>query len=503
MEKYSLSKKEVNKLLNSEYLKNINFVWLYDLLEIDKSLDFSDIPIEKKDVYSETIQDILLKCSDEWIQTKGPNGQPEEDMGDNEENWKNCSLCNTPNRFIFYIENTLNKIKINVGSECIKEFGSIAGAAQKSKTSMQKTASRARRLQDLLEIIPGVRTTVDKWEDFIIRLPILLSSKETDPYQDIGLQANNIFEKILNSGLKNDYVAQLKKLIRLGEDEKKKVLNRINELKKNDFVLTHEQVKWIRSNQPDKINEIIKMIKSSEDSLITLYSAPLINENTFLKTFSRKYNSFADNHNEDILDLYTSWQLNDTPAASEIEFENELPKITNVNSGSFSFEFTSIPRVTFTLSSKKFISSLGFIVFTGSKKVLSNTDVLQIITEAQLPSSIINYENFFSQIMYVANKPSYTGVDKYLLYKVSLEKNYVDFRIYISSTKDEDDVVTYRYAYRRYSLKPFFNSMKGVLLKKNKNNILNYLEKKHINHFTEEQYVNMEREELELSKMNR
>ncbi|MGJ8731203.1 hypothetical protein ACRW9N_12140 [Listeria aquatica] len=499
-EKHSLTSKEVNKLLYSDHLKSNDFFWLYKLLDQNTSLDYSKIPENKQEIFLNVINDLLNNCSNEWVQSKGPNGQTEEDMGLDEKNWKTCSLCGTPNRYIFYIENTLNKCKLNVGSNCISEFGSIASNAKKSKAIMQKNAIKLKNLQMLLEEIPNVRTIVEKWDDFMAKLPLVLSKKETECYQNIGLLANRTYEEILSKGLEKKRISQLNNLIKSGKFEKNKILEKIETLKKNDFVLTNNQVNWIRSHQPDSIAKILDEIKNSNDSLISLNCASLIAEETFLTSFARKYNFVVKQSNETIENLYYEWRRNGIPSASEIKFEYELPKISNISTGSFFLQFTSIPNVQFILSSKKFISILGFLVFPSSKVALDASDVLKVITETRLANNNTSYENFFAQIEYIANKDE--RGERFNFYKVNIERDYVDFRVFLSSTIDEDNVVTYHYSYKRYPLQSFFKNVKGVLLKKNKDFILNFLEKNQTKTFTEKQYKQEEREEIDLDRMN-
>uniref|UniRef100_UPI0014304521 hypothetical protein n=1 Tax=Listeria valentina TaxID=2705293 RepID=UPI0014304521 len=444
---------------------------------------------------------LLTISSDEWIQSKGPNGQTEEDMGPLKEKWKRCSLCGTPNKYIFYIENTISKKKLNVGSDCITEFGSIAGNAKKSKQSMQKNALRARNLQELLEKIPKVRSTIENWNDFIRNLPIILSLNETNSYQEIGLSAHECYEKILTKGLKDDYIQQLKDLIQSGKHEKKKILHKIDSFDGELFVLTNKQLQWIKAHQPDKVKDIIAEIEESNDSLINLHCATLIAETNFLENFAQKYNLLIEKHNKTIINLYHDWRRNSSPPASEIEFEKELPKIIAVNSGSFSFQFTSMPHVQYTISSRKFIAALGFLIFPSNKKTLDQMDVLQLIVDSNAPNKSQSYEAFFAQIEYVVNKS--LPQNKYSLHKISLSGNYVDFRIFHSSNTSEDGLVTYRFTYRRYTLELFYTTTKGLLLKKNNILIQKFLDNNYTKDYSEIQYKKEEEEEIEMSRMNK
>ena len=66
-------------------------------------------------------QDIRDECEKEWYS----NGKMDVVESDNQEDWVKCALCGTPNKYIYYIVNRLNKTKLNVGSDCIDKFSSI------------------------------------------------------------------------------------------------------------------------------------------------------------------------------------------------------------------------------------------------------------------------------------------------------------------------------------------------------------------------------------------
>ncbi|MBC2177094.1 hypothetical protein HCB27_10730 [Listeria booriae] len=486
-------------MIYSDYLKNPSFMWLYSILKAGKAMAFEEVPDEKRELFSDIIQDLLVKCSDEWIQTKGPNNQYQEDMGESKEKWKRCSLCNEPNKYIFYIENTLNKCKLNVGSECITEFGSIAGSAKKSKSYMQRNSQRSRRLQALLEAIPKVRSTVENWHHFIENLLILLSEQETMHYEELGVEANKSFEKILNKGLNENDVNHLKKIISSGKLEQRKILNRIELLKKQDFILTKQQADWIRSHQPENFQTVLDCIKYSQDSQITLSCAHLISEKSFLEFFARKYNSVRAEKNVTFMQLYNDWQRN-IVQSKDVPFETELPEIKQVNSGSYQFEFASLQNIHFTLSCSKFISKLGFLVFPNKKENLDPSDILQIVAESSL-ASYDSYDAFFYQIESIMDR--FEKGNRFNLYRLNMERNYVDFRVFNSAKTDAEGNITYIYSYNRYKLIESYEKIRGILLKKNAPLLLDFLEKDATKTFTEYKYKIETEEELELSKMNK
>ncbi|EOW8180086.1 hypothetical protein ACO0T1_003008 [Listeria monocytogenes] len=498
-DKKSLTKKESNKLFYSEYLKKTDSMWLYELLKVDKPLDFQRIPIEKRAIFLDIIEDLLFKSSDEWVQTKGPKGKLIDDMGEEKANRKRCSLCNTPNRYIYYIENILNKQKLNVGSDCINEFGSIAKSSKKALQNMKKNAMRQKNLQKLLEEIPKVRTSVEKWDDFIKGLPILISENNLKTYKLLGVEANTIYEKILNGGMKIEWINQLKKIIEDGQDEQLRISEKIRTISQLDFILTTNQAGWIESHQPDNYKTVKKYIKESKDSQISLICAPLIAEINFLKKFTLKYNEIAQVNNVEIIELYNEWRRNLT-SIEKMKFEQELPNIIHIKANMFIFEFMTLKGVRFSLSSSKFINRLGFLIFPSIKTILDSSDILNLVLDSSLADEK-SYEAFCSQIELTVNKVE--KGKRFNFFKVNLQRDYADFRVFINSYIDANGNVEYKYSYRRYKLSDMYNTMKCILIKRNTPLLLNFLEQNYVKNFTEDQYKADEREELELYKMNR
>lgn len=497
-EKKSLTKKESNKLFYSEHLKKSDAMWLYNLLKVDTPLAFEKVPIEKEKLFLNIIDDLLLRSADEWVQTTGPKGQQIEDRGEDRSKWKQCSLCNTPNRYIHYIKNTLNKQKLNVGSDCISEFGSIASNAKKSRKILEKNALRQKRMQEIIGIIPGIRTSVEKWDLFIKELPIFLSDKEIMYYNEIGAQVQEIFEKILNQGIKEKLVYKLREKIEEGQKEKENILVKLKSIKKLDFVLTSNQINWIKAHQPDKFQQIATFIKNSEDSQISLSCASLIAEPDFLKIFMRKYNELAEKENKEIIELYNDWRRRSTDPL-KIHFEKELPKIIEIKPNSFIFEFNSLPQIQFTLSSTKFIQQLGFLIFPSAKVALDNGDVMNLLIDSSL-NSINSYDAFCSQLELTINK---TESDyRFNVLKVNSNRDYADFRVFISSNTDNDGNIHSSYMYQRYVFSRMYDTLKCVLLKKNGLSILTFLENEYIKSFNEKEYEADQREEIELLRMN-
>lgn len=87
-----------------------------------------------------------------------------------------CGLCNTPNKYIFYIRNRHNATRLNVGSYCMTKFPGIEGYTE-YKYHLNKTIKNqkvAARRMEFYDKFPNVVDILDSASFYFDNLPILL-----------------------------------------------------------------------------------------------------------------------------------------------------------------------------------------------------------------------------------------------------------------------------------------------------------------------------------------
>ena len=125
-----LSRDEISLLKSSEEIKNTDLYGnLFNiLLEITKleAVTLDELKEHGLDNIGVTILThnkgkLIDDITHEWYVESKSAEDPDKKI--------HCGLCNTPNKYLFYIRNRLNNIQLNVGSSCMKKFSEIEGYA--------------------------------------------------------------------------------------------------------------------------------------------------------------------------------------------------------------------------------------------------------------------------------------------------------------------------------------------------------------------------------------
>lgn len=276
MSQLCLTKKEHNLLLNSKVTED--YPWLLQLLnDVDRiTCDVVGTLPEEQQNFFKTLKDLVVKQAvSEWMCVE--SRYPVEDMGENRRDWKTCSLCGQPNRWIFYIHNTLNGNSQNVGSDCVKQFGINIDKTGMSMNQLIKNASHLYRLNMLNNKFLGISRILDGWDHFVSGLPIMIPLDIENKYLKLGERIRKIYKEYLDQKQDDSVFNELDSLFK----ERKSLLNEINhyveEKKSVKFIPTRSIVRWLE-NRKNKV--ALKMLK--EDGIITWRTIHRIEEPDFM-----------------------------------------------------------------------------------------------------------------------------------------------------------------------------------------------------------------------------
>ena len=150
------------------------------ILECDDSIDQ-----RTKDIIRNAFMEIYNIARQEW-----------ESVRENTEGNTNCSLCNQPNKLIFFIRNKFNGNTLNVGSSCITHFSNLKDA--NTGESIAKIRSRILRSQDLINRKTDFRLQYKDLEKALSRYRKILDRSEyllPEPYYGV---LSRYIESILN-----------------------------------------------------------------------------------------------------------------------------------------------------------------------------------------------------------------------------------------------------------------------------------------------------------------
>lgn len=291
MSKKVFTKKEVNKLLFSETIKKSKVPWLVELLNPETGLNMSDLSPAQMQIVNEIRSDLLNDSIEEWTIAKAPDGKLTLDMGPDKPKWQECQLCGTKNRYIHYIKNKLNNLTINVGSDCIDEFGEIGKVAQNDRRSLVTAQAKNRRLVKLLEEIPNAKSRVEKWNSLLNEVVVILPNKIEEPYIKLGEKSGKLLKTILSKSKNEREISDLKKVF-LKQDKYKNIILEYTELNKNMlFVMTRKIDDWIRINRPKDHARIRETVQTEGNGFISSDIAHEINEPGFLKVLATEYSN--------------------------------------------------------------------------------------------------------------------------------------------------------------------------------------------------------------------
>lgn len=175
-----LSRDEISLLKNSEEIKNTDLYGnLYNTLfhiivlkavTLNELIEYGldDIGVA---MITHNKGKLIDDITHEWYVESKSAEDPEKKV--------RCGLCNTPNRYLFYIRNRLNNVQLNVGSSCMKKFSQIEGYSD-HKHELEKIQrnqrERARWLQ-FHEKFPEAESIIDSANLYFDNLPILLPCK--------------------------------------------------------------------------------------------------------------------------------------------------------------------------------------------------------------------------------------------------------------------------------------------------------------------------------------
>lgn len=165
--------------------------------------DLEEMDEELVKIFKYAINPIKEEAQKEW-RNRG-NSEPVERWP---ENFVKCSLCNTKNKFVFYIENINTNKVLNVGSTCIEKFpqlNSINGTSTKEiKRKLMKDSKRIDKIMEFNEHFPSAEELIKKLEEqynnFSIVIPIL--QFEGIPY--ILKEMRETYEQFISNKVKGE-----------------------------------------------------------------------------------------------------------------------------------------------------------------------------------------------------------------------------------------------------------------------------------------------------------
>ena len=258
-------------VLNSSIINNNEYKNLKEVLEKHQAIYESTLEQDEKinnrtkDILRHSFIEIYHIARSEW---RAINKQ--------ESGNTNCSLCNQPNKLIFFIENKFNESQLNVGSTCIDHF---KGVIENKMTDESFETLKNRLLRENREIdrktefrkeYPTLDAMLRKYnniaENSSLLLPMSLYRFIIDCISAIHDFRTKYFKGKIPKAKLKDLHLTIQKIDTFIEDT---IDPWISENQSNDFVVTLDDKKWLEMNKKDNIVVYLRENQSliSEDTI--------------------------------------------------------------------------------------------------------------------------------------------------------------------------------------------------------------------------------------------
>lgn len=260
-----LSRDEISLFINSEEIKNTSIYGnLYNILNKIKELKATTLDqlinegLDDNGVAALTYNKKSLNdnVKREWYVESKSAEDPDKKV--------RCGLCNTPNKYLFYIKNRLNSCQLNVGSRCMKKFPEIEGYASHKYQlgQIQRSQLETSRRLKFHKQFPTATNIIDSANFYFDNLPILLPYEIYFPLKDVVFQLHVIYSKYVKYG--KTPISTSKNSFELFDES----INKYNQLKKiaddfiakninKPFICKQPEIEWMMQNKKTDIIETI------------------------------------------------------------------------------------------------------------------------------------------------------------------------------------------------------------------------------------------------------
>ena len=270
-------------LISSQVIED--YLWLNKLLKENKTLSSDDItflPLEQQNFFRNMLSTVIKQAVGEW---KADDIYPTKDLGSDKINWIKCALCHQPNRYIFYICNKLNGNSLNVGSECVKEFGIDLGRKGMSANKLIKEAKKIKHMNDINQEFPGISRLINGWSNKLDEQPIIVPTRFESLYLKIGSKIESLYESYINRNQDERIFEDIKRLLDESNELIRTIEKYVQKNKSKKFVPSRNISAWLRRKGDF---DTIKMLKDIGE--ITWRTAHRIFEPQFVNSIIPEFN---------------------------------------------------------------------------------------------------------------------------------------------------------------------------------------------------------------------
>lgn len=372
-----ITQQEMVLIKNSHETTNIELYGnLYDCIQ--KYAKLSKIDLDNNIVFDKKARTVLLnsenkkmmmdKIMEEWYSVKNC---------DIVETLINCQLCGRPNKYVYYIHNKITDIDLHIGSDCVKNYPDITGIKQQKKRLSQlkrEQVQQKRKIEFEMregEEIGFIDDAEKKFKEFPIVLPIKIHTAIQDVLYQLNLSKTTY---IKSGGNLNEVYSSYCVLKEKFDDLYKRANRHYQVVKGNLLVCDKETAEWLLKNN----SSVWEMVSKNngmfcKDTLMRVYDERYINKKI------REIIAHLKDKDLRVLQISKSY----------IHFSIKNKRY--------------IYPVTFMMSIKKFMESVGCYALTDEQYRFGKEDLHSIIIE----ETNNNFRAVYNSVLGILNKKGY------------------------------------------------------------------------------------------------
>lgn len=279
------------------YSKLKNLLSKYEKIYETDFEDLEEFDDELKNIFKFAIKEITETAEKEW-QVKGNCNTVE--------GWPikfiRCQLCNTKNRYVFYIENKLTGKTLNVGSECMQDFPTLSNVdginIRDIKKAKIKEAKKVARILRFNERFPDVQNLIKDLEKEYEEIPILLPYKYYLRVPEVFKEMRKLYVDYINNKIQDNAFSEFEILLQEYFSLKREIEKFIEENINNNLICTREIKEWLELNGK---NDVIEQI-SKNNALYSEKTIEYITNSNFLNRNIKNLNNLIKSEEFEIIE---------------------------------------------------------------------------------------------------------------------------------------------------------------------------------------------------------
>lgn len=334
-----LSLDEINLLRYSEEPKNTqlygNLLEAINTMEHCKAVELEEL-IALNDIARAALtynkQSLIDSVKKEWYTEAVSEVDPKQKI--------RCGLCNTPNKYLFYIRNRFNNNRLNVGSFCMTKFPGIEGYMEHKQqlNQIQKNHKTIARRTEFHTAFPNVLEIIKSASEYFSTLPILLPEYIYYSLEEVVGRLSSIYNQYVTYGKKPfESIFGSLHLFQLAINQYNKLKPQADEFVKNNInnslICRRKEIDWLMDNNKYRLMREISL-NGGEYTISTashIYSHDFVRDNfnkfSSKNTYLQLKIKFPHNKEDNNLEVYYSKTGYNPPVALKITFIDFMSKI--------------------------------------------------------------------------------------------------------------------------------------------------------------------------------